>query len=85
MQIGIKRKGRVVDYLQSKKEIEQVVKAINDRFKISANGSVIDYQEVIEFALPDRLALWRVGDVQVTTVLRDGLNTCPFEYIVAHK
>ncbi|DAZ96493.1 TPA: hypothetical protein N0F65_008360 [Lagenidium giganteum] len=85
VQKGIHRKGRVTDYLQSKKEIDQLVNAINKKYYDAAKGLVIDYEELDEFPFKDRLALWRVADVQITTVLRDGLNTIPFEYIVAHN
>lgn len=82
---GIHRRGRATDYLQSKKEIEMLVDGINRKYYERARGNVIDYEEVAEFAFKDRIALWRVADVQLTTVLRDGLNTTPFEFIVAHK
>jgi trehalose-6-phosphate synthase len=86
VQKGIHRKGRITDYLQSKKEIEHVVKFVNEKyFALANNTHVIAYEEVEEFAFVDRIALWRVADIQLTTVLRDGLNTSPFEYIVAHK
>lgn len=85
IQKGIHRRGRVTDYLQSKKEIELAVQAINSKYRDLAKGTVIDYEEVDEFPYKDRLALWRVTDVQITTVLRDGLNTAPFEYIATHK
>ncbi|EEY68908.1 alpha,alpha-trehalose-phosphate synthase [UDP-forming], putative [Phytophthora infestans T30-4] len=85
VQKGIHRRGRVTDYLQSKKEIELAVKAINSKYRDVAKGNVVDYEEVEEFPFKERVALWRVADVQITTVLRDGLNTTPFEYIATHK
>ncbi|ETV71761.1 trehalose-phosphatase, variant 3 [Aphanomyces astaci] len=33
----------------------------------------------------DRIALWRVAEVFVSTVFAEGLNTCPFEYLVTHR
>eukprot|EP00644_Phytophthora_capsici_P006808 jgi/Phyca11/526207/estExt2_fgenesh1_pm.C_PHYCAscaffold_80058 len=85
VQKGIHRRGRVTDYLQSKKEIELAVQAINNKYHDVAKGDVVDYEEVEEFPYKERVALWRVADVQITTVLRDGLNTSPFEYIATHK
>ena len=85
VQKGIRRRGRVTDYLQSKKEIELAVGAINAKYRDAAGGNVVDYEEVDEFSCKERVALWRVADVQITTVLRDGLNTTPFEYIATHK
>ncbi|TMW57077.1 hypothetical protein Poli38472_003002 [Pythium oligandrum] len=85
VQKGIHRRGRLYDYQQSKKEIEHFVKCINQKYYERANGNVIDYEELNEIPFRDRIALWRVADVQITTVLRDGLNTSPFEYIVTHK
>ncbi|TYZ58607.1 hypothetical protein PybrP1_005938, partial [[Pythium] brassicae (nom. inval.)] len=82
---GIHRRGRATDYMQSKKEIERLVEGINRKYRERARGNVIDYEEVAEFAFKDRIALWRVADVQLTTVLRDGLNTTPFEFIVTHN
>ncbi|KAJ0402921.1 hypothetical protein P43SY_005906 [Pythium insidiosum] len=85
VQRGIHRRGRAYDYHQSKKEIEHVVATINAKYRDRANGEdVIDYVEQEECPFRERIALWRVGDVQLTTVLRDGLNTSPFEYIVTH-
>ncbi|RLN02569.1 hypothetical protein BBJ28_00025960, partial [Nothophytophthora sp. Chile5] len=85
VQKGIHRRGRVTDYNQSKREIELAVQAINSKYQELAQGNVVDYEEVDEFPFKERVALWRVADVQITTVLRDGLNTTPFEYIVTHK
>lgn len=85
VQKGIHRRGRVTDYLQSKKEIEMAVRSINMKYQDRAKGDVVDYEEVEEFPFKERIALWRVADVQITTVLRDALNTIPFEYIVTHK
>ncbi|KUF94123.1 hypothetical protein AM588_10008893 [Phytophthora nicotianae] len=85
VQKGIHRRGRVTDYVQSKKEIEQAVQTINNKYRDVAKGNVVDYEEVDEFPYKKRVALWRVADVQITTVLRDGLNTTPFEYIATHK
>ncbi|KAG6611458.1 trehalose-phosphatase, variant 1 [Phytophthora cinnamomi] len=85
VQKGIHRRGRVTDYMQSKKEIELAVQAINNKYRDVAKGNVVDYEEVDEFPYKERVALWRVADVQITTVLRDGLNTTPFEYIATHK
>uniref|UniRef100_H3GDY3 Uncharacterized protein n=1 Tax=Phytophthora ramorum TaxID=164328 RepID=H3GDY3_PHYRM len=85
VQKGIHRRGRVTDYLQSKKEIELAVQAINNKYRDLAKGNVVDYEEVDEFPYKERVALWRVADIQITTVLRDGLNTTPFEYIATHK
>lgn len=85
VQKGIHRRGRVYDYHQSKKEIDHVVKVINGKYQARSHGDVIHYEEIDEFPFHERIALWRVGDVQLTTVLRDGLNTMPFEYIATHK
>lgn len=62
-----------------------IVACINAKYAERARGNVVDYEEVAEFSFKDRIALWRVADVQITTVLRDGLNTIPFEFIVTHK
>ncbi|KAI9905528.1 hypothetical protein PsorP6_014027 [Peronosclerospora sorghi] len=86
VQKGIHRRGRRADYRQSKKEIEAAVHAINEKYRDAAHGAnVVEYEEVDEFPYQERVALWRVADVQITTVLRDGLNTTPFEYIATHK
>lgn len=85
VQKGIHRRGRVTDYSQSKKEIEVAVELINQKYREQAGFNVVDYEEVEEFPFKERISLWRVADVQITTVLRDGLNTIPFEYIVSHK
>ncbi|KAG6970679.1 hypothetical protein JG687_00002481 [Phytophthora cactorum] len=67
VQKGIHRRGRVTDYLQSKKEIELAVQTINNKYREVAKGNVVDYEEVDEFPYKERVALWRVADVQITT------------------
>ncbi|EEY61551.1 alpha,alpha-trehalose-phosphate synthase [UDP-forming], putative [Phytophthora infestans T30-4] len=47
VQKGIHRRGRVTDYLQSKKEIELAVKAINSKYRDVAKGNVVDYEECV--------------------------------------
>nr|CCA16404.1 alpha putative [Albugo laibachii Nc14] len=85
IQKGIHQRGRWTDYMQSKKEIEHVVDIINTKYRSQANRDVIEYEEVEEFTFHQRIALWRVADVQLITVLREGYNPSPLEFIVTHK
>lgn len=71
--------------MQSKKEIEHVVDSINTKYRSLAKRDVIEYEEVNEFTFHQRVALWRVADIQLITVLREGYNPSPLEFIATHK
>lgn len=51
----------------------------------SQGRNVIDYEEVPALNLLQRVALWLVSDVFLLTSLREGLNSCPMEYIYTRK
>ncbi|OQR90471.1 alpha,alpha-trehalose-phosphate synthase, UDP-forming [Thraustotheca clavata] len=68
--------------LQYFEQVKSLIEKINAKYP----------EPVIVFRLTDRnltcaerLALWRVAEVYISTVLKEGLNICAFEYIVAHK
>lgn len=63
-----------------------MIHRINKKYwTLSNESNVIEFIEVPQFGFKDRLAFWSVADIQVTTVVRDGLNTSPLEFIVAHR
>ena len=50
------------------------------------NGNVVvDYEEVSEVSIHERIALYLVADVFLLTSIREGLNLMPLEYIYARK
>lgn len=74
IQIGISAYERGSDFVQTKHEVEQLVKKINDNWP----GSV-QFQECSEsnMRLQQRMVLMRAADVVVVTPIRDGLNLLP--------
>jgi len=71
------------DEAQTVSEVRSLVKRIKDTF----GNEVVDYEEIQGSSLPtdQRLALWKVSDVLMTTPIREGLNHWPMEYIYARK
>ena len=82
VQIGISCPSRPRDYNESLQEISKLVESINE---YHYPHQVIQFHVVNSYSFPQRLALWRVANVQISTVLRDGLNTMPLEFIAAHR
>jgi trehalose 6-phosphate synthase/phosphatase len=63
-----------------------MVDTINAKYlKDSNNQLVIDYEEVPNLNLSERVALWLVADVFLLTAIREGLNLLPLEYVYARK
>ncbi|KAF0695884.1 Aste57867_13324 [Aphanomyces stellatus] len=80
IQVGI-----VTTTLGSKIHAE-AVRQLVDEINAQYDDPVISFEvreERMTFA--ERVALWRVAEVFVSTVFAEGLNTCPFEYIAAHR
>ncbi|CAK4125019.1 unnamed protein product [Aphanomyces euteiches] len=67
---------------EHKEVVEQVAREINANY----DEPVILFDVRNErMTTSNRVALWRVAEVYVSTVFAEGLNTCPFEYIVTHR
>mmetsp|Transcript_11069 Transcript_11069/g.17059 ORF Transcript_11069/g.17059 Transcript_11069/m.17059 type:complete len:1126 (+) Transcript_11069:150-3527(+) len=71
------------DEAQTVSEVRSLIKRIKETF----GNEVVDYEEIMGSSLPtdQRLALWKVSDVLMTTPIREGLNHWPMEYIYARK
>ncbi|GLE06351.1 hypothetical protein PINS_up015598 [Pythium insidiosum] len=68
-------------------EIWTTVKRINDRFACASRDGepLICYFEVENTDLAQRLPLWTVGDILLTTSVRDAVNLYPFEFVYANE
>lgn len=66
-------------------EIQNSVRKINELFSEGRKEPIIAYFEVENTDLSSRLPLWRVGDILLTTSVRDAVNLYPFEFIYAHE
>ncbi|CCI41939.1 unnamed protein product [Albugo candida] len=67
---------------------EEVIKAVertNERFKGVREDPVIVYKEVENTDLAARLPLWRLGNIFLSTSVRDAVNLYPFEFVYAHQ
>jgi len=58
-----------------------------ERIKERYGKNCLLYQEFrqISISKEDRLALWSLGDIFVTSAIRDGLNLWPLEYLYVHR
>lgn len=81
IQMGIACPMRPLDFKRSLDEITTLVTFINDYHCTT----IIHFHHILSYSFFERLALWRVAHVQISTVLRDGLNTMPLEFIAAHR
>ncbi|OQR85109.1 alpha,alpha-trehalose-phosphate synthase UDP-forming [Achlya hypogyna] len=67
------------EYLE---KVRTVVERLNSKY----SEPVVVFQVTgRNLTCAERLALWRVAEVYVSTVLQEGLNIGAYEYIVAHK
>lgn len=66
-------------------ELQNSVRKINELFAEGRTQPVVAYFEVENTDLASRLPLWRVGDILLTTSVRDAVNLYPFEFIYAHE
>uniref|UniRef100_K3W8D4 CBM20 domain-containing protein n=2 Tax=Globisporangium ultimum (strain ATCC 200006 / CBS 805.95 / DAOM BR144) TaxID=431595 RepID=K3W8D4_GLOUD len=66
-------------------EIQGYVKHLNEVYSKGRKEPIIAYFEVENTDLASRLPLWRVGDILLTTSVRDAVNLYPFEFIYAHE
>lgn len=73
---------RIYDEATTSSELRHMVAQINEKF-----GPVIDYEEPTGSLLPvhERVGLWLASDVFLLTVIREGLNLLPCEYVYARK
>ncbi|TYZ65640.1 hypothetical protein PybrP1_000591 [[Pythium] brassicae (nom. inval.)] len=66
-------------------ELQNAVRKMNELFTEGRTQPVVAYFEVENTDLASRLPLWRVGDILLTTSVRDAVNLYPFEFIYAHE
>ncbi|DAZ96599.1 TPA: hypothetical protein N0F65_000165 [Lagenidium giganteum] len=66
-------------------EIATSVKRINDTFAVGRKEPIVAYSEVENTDLASRLPLWKLGDIMLTTSVRDAVNLYPFEFVYAHE
>ncbi len=74
---------RSADEANTIREVRQLVKRIEEKF----GPNVIDYEEVHNSSMPvdQRLSLWKVSDILMSTPIREGLNLLPLEYVYIRK
>jgi len=74
---------RKSDEADTLKHVRYLVQRIQQNFGLNA----IDYEEVVGSSLPitQRLALWSVADVFMSTPIREGLNLLPLEYVFSRR
>lgn len=80
-QILVPSRGRVAEYGQLKRDIDETVGRINGRFS-ERGWSPIRYM-VRSLPLEELVAMYRHADVALITPLRDGMNLVAKEYVAA--
>jgi trehalose-6-phosphatase len=78
---SLRSNARVDDETQTSADLKAAVKRLNAKY----GRVVVDYEEVMQFNLKERLSLWLAADVYFNTAIREGLNMHPMEYIFARK
>jgi len=75
---------RRTDEISTLKQVRMLVNRIKNTF---STHHVIDYMEFNQSSLRmhERLGLWLASDIYLSTVVREGLNLMPLEYIYARK
>ncbi|KDO21042.1 hypothetical protein SPRG_13832 [Saprolegnia parasitica CBS 223.65] len=77
--------GVLTKFLGTPEYYEQV-QAVVDRLNAKYSEPVVVFHLTRRnLTCAERLALWRVAEVFLSTVLQEGLNISAFEYIVAHR
>lgn len=66
-------------------EIANIVARINDRFSSAGSEPIVVYLEFENTDLTNRLPLWNIGDILLTTSVRDAVNLYPFEFVYSHE
>jgi trehalose 6-phosphate synthase len=80
-QIAVPSRTRVEEYRDMKKEVDQIVDRINQRF---AQGSWLPIRYLYRSFEPDELAVYYASaDVMICTPLADGVSFVPFEYVAS--
>jgi len=76
---------RLGDEETTSSDLRKMVHDLNLRYNTEGDDVVVDYAEVHDLSLVDRVALYLVADVFLLTSIREGLNLMPLEYIYARK
>jgi len=82
IQVGISAFERGDDYIETKREVTELVNRINTSWP-----GTVHFQECpeSEMRLQQRIALLRAADVALVMPIRDGLNLIPLEFTIAHQ
>jgi trehalose 6-phosphate synthase/phosphatase len=84
LQIGIALDSRPDDARRVREDVTELVDTINDRYKEDypdPTRPAVTYRAVKSFQIHERLALWRISSVMLSTCVRSGLDLHPLEYV----
>lgn len=84
LQIGIALDSRPDDAQRVHKDVTELVETINKRYKEDYPDPLrpaVCYRAVESFPIYERLALWRISSVMLSTCVRSGLDLHPLEYV----
>ena len=81
IEVSAPSRTRVPEYIEEKREVEQLVGRINGRFS-EADWVPLRYLNR-SFPWPELVAFYRVADVCVLTPLRDGMNLVAKEFVAS--
>ena len=84
LQIGIALDSRPDDARRVRKDVTELVEAINKRYEEDypdPKWPAVTYRAVKSFPIHERLALWRISSIMLSTCVRSGLDLHPLEYV----
>lgn len=84
LQIGVALDSRPDDARRVLKDVTELVNTINERYKKEYPNPArpaVTYRAVKTFPIHDRLAVWRISSVMLSTCVRSGLDLRPLEYV----
>ena len=73
--------GREGDEETTSSDMRKIVADLNLRYNTEGDDVVVDYLELPEMSLSERISLYLAADVFLLTSIREGLNLLPLEYI----
>ncbi len=76
---------RLGDEETTSTDLRKMVHDMNLRYNTEGDDVVVDYLEMPDLPMAERVALYLVADVFLLTSIREGLNLTPLEYIYARK
>lgn len=83
--IGITAPERGSDYLQTLRDVNIMVKRLNEQYATDPDDLLVYFDEKKDMPIDERLAFFGAADMLMITAPRDGLNRLPMEFTLARQ